>query len=225
MTALMSLRSRLALSRVALLVPGADASPGFVGELAAAGVDLLVVGATGDEAADVEIVRSLRAVHGTSRLLIATDNGAAAEPAAADVIHIHSPGWRLWGHYPSGHRWSLLGRCARDARTVRSPGEVWDYLFIGPLQRVTADSRALSEALKEQTPFRQGALPWFAYGNFSTVEVDQLAGMGVRRIALTADAVAEGDVAGRVSAISSTLRAAWDEDPEAVAYRFAAAAL
>lgn len=225
MTALMSLRSRLALSRVAVLVPGTEASPGFVGELVAAGVDLLVVGTTGDEAADADIIRSLRAAHGATRLLIATDNGAAAGPASADVVHIHSPGWRLWGQYPSGHRWSLLGRCARDARTVRSPGDVWDYLFVGPLERIDAGSRALSEALAEQAAFREGSLPWFAYGDFTADEVDQLVELGVRRIALTADAFAAGDVVSRVSAIGSVLRAAWDADPEAVAYRFAAAAL
>lgn len=228
MTALMSLRSRLALSKVALVVPGAVATPELAGRLVAAGLDLLVVGATDDARADADVVLALRAAVGTTRLLVATDNGAAAGPAQADVVHVHSPGWRLWGDYPSGHRWSLLGRCARDARTVRRPGDVWDYLFIGPLERVDPDSRALAEALAEQPPFVPKALPWFAYGDFDATGVRDLIGLGARRIALTSAAVSGGvggDVVERVAAISSALAAAWDADEAAQAYRMSAVAL
>lgn len=217
-TALMSLKSRLALARLALHVRADQADVPTLAPVLAAGVDLLVLGGSGDDAVDVDTLTSFRSVHGSSTLLLATDNGDAATQASADVVHIARPGWKMWGSYPRGHQWSLLGRGARDARTVRSPGDDWDYLFVGPLDLAQTDSRVLREAVPAQPAFSAEALPWFALGAFTPDSARTVVTAGVRRIALTPEALEAQDAVAAVQQIRAVLDAAWQADPAAAPY-------
>lgn len=214
----MSLKSRLALAKVALHVRADQADLAFLVPVIEAGVDLLVLGSRDDVDADVEALVTFRRAYGHVPLLLAIDNGDAAERASADVVHIERPGWKLWGSYPKGHEWTLLGRGARDARTVRKPGGDWDYMFVGPLEVTDTDSKVLQEALSEQKPLDAEALPWFALGAFTTATADDFISAGVRRIALTGDALEDGDPAALVRGIRAALDDAWKSDPAGFGY-------
>lgn len=224
-TALMSLRSRLALARLALQARADQADVARLAPVIAAGVDLLVLGASGDDELDAARVSEFREAYARLPLLLATANGDCAERASADVVHLASPGWKLWGSYPRGHQWSLLGRNACDARTVERPGDDWSYLFVGPLGDDDVDSPPFVEALEEQRPFGRDALPWFVLGGFTAVTVAPFLEAGARRVALTDAVLDDEDPAPRVGAVAAAVRQSWDEDAASRTYRMAAAAL
>lgn len=217
----MSLKSRLALARLALHIRAEQASVDQLAPVLAAGVDLLVLGSCGDDQRDAEVLRDFREVYARLPLLLAIDNPAAAQQASADVVHVERPGWKLLGGgQPRGHEWTLLGRNARDARTIRKPGNEWDYLFVGPLGTGHADTSAVRAAVEAQPPLTADALPWFAYGDFSLTDVEAALAVGARRIALGGDVLdADGDVAALVAGIAGPIDAAWAADPKASSYR------
>lgn len=221
----MSLKSRLAMAKLALHVRAEQADLEFLAPLLQAGVDLLVLGSTGDDERDAEILGGFREVYARLPLLLATDNGGAAEQASADVVHLERPGLRLFGSLPRGHQWTLLGRNARDERTIRKPGDDYAYLFVGPI-RDGAESEALADAVEHQRPFSDGALPWFALGEFTLDEVTAVLGAGARRVALGGDVLdRDEDSVAFIAAVKEALDAAWAEDPEGGAYRRRAVAL
>lgn len=221
---MMSLRARLALSKVALHARADQLDVEHLAPVILAGVDLLVLGSSGDKETDAGTVRAFRDAFAHTQLLLATDNGDAAELASADVVHLERPGWKLWGSYPKGHEWTLLGRGARDARTVRKPGDDWDYLFVGPLAVDDVDSRILVEAVTEQKPFAADTLPWFALCGFTLESVPRFVKAGARRIALTGDALESGDPVALVSGIKAVLNEAWEADEDSKRYRMSALA-
>lgn len=215
MTALMGLRTRLALAKVAVLVPGGLADVEALSSVVDAGVDLLVLEGSGGVDADVEVVRSMRNRWGTSTLLVGTAKKDVAAPAAADVVHLRRPGWRFFG-YPQGHEWSLLGRHAMEVGVVESPGDAFDYLFL-PLSR--PQDPLLAAGLTHQPPLTAGALPWFALGENDLSTVEGLLAAGARRIALTADVFSELDAGERVRTTAVAVARAWARDERAHGYR------
>lgn len=226
MTVMMSLRSRLALARLALSVPGDRVDPERMGRLLAAGVHLLVLGESGDDDLDVSNLMAWRQNMARPHLLTATSNGGIAKATSADLVHIERPGWKLWGDYPRGHEWTLLGRGVRDVRTVRRPGDVWDYLFVGPWQNGDgAASPLIREAVEQQPPLDHDALPWFALGDWTGDEVDELIAAGVRRIAFSGELLDHDDAEERLATASRALTQAWQDDEAAEAYRLSAVRL
>lgn len=226
MTAMMSLRSRLAMARLAVFVRKGQADVAALARLVKAGVDLLVLGNTGDVDADEVKVRACRTGITDRSLLTATANGDAAAGAAADVVHVEHPGWRLWGDYPRGHQWTLLGRNVSEPRTVRRPGDAWDYLFVKlgvPASAVS--SPVLEAAVKRQPPFSIDALPWFVFGDWTRRQVEELISAGARRVAYDGELLADESAADRLRETAELLRQAWEQDPAAAAYRAHAAAL
>lgn len=158
MTALMGLRTRLALARVALHVPGDRLDVETCASLAEAGVDLLVLGGTGDVDGDVAALVSVRKRLVGRPVLIATSSSSVAASAAADVVHLRRPGWRFWG-YPKGHAWGLLGRPAADPAVIESPGEDFDYLFVGPLTDVDGLSGRAAHSIWRAAPALRAPQP------------------------------------------------------------------
>lgn len=223
-TALMSLGSRLALARVALRARADQAEVDRLAPVIRAGVDLLVLGSAGDDARDADTLGAFREVYAHLPLLLATANGDCAQDASADVVHLARPGWRLWGSYPRGHQWSLLGRDAGDARTVSRPGDEWQYLFVGPLAEGDVDSPPFVEAVAQQEPFSREALPWFVLGDFRADSLAPFITAGARRVALTDVVLDDEDPVGRVAAIRAAVEHAWNGDGAAKSYRLAAAA-
>ncbi|GAB3822099.1 hypothetical protein GCM10028820_31730 [Tessaracoccus terricola] len=223
-TALMSLGTRLALARIALHARADQADVERLAPVIRAGVDLLVLGSAGDDARDADVLGAFREVYAHVPLLLATANGDCAKDASADVVHLEKPGWKLWGSYPKGHQWSLLGRNACDARTVRRPGGEWQYLFVGPLGADDVDSPPLAEAVATQRPFTRDALPWFVLGDFGAETIAPFLAAGARRVALTDTVLDDPDPVARVAAVRAAVERAWEGDGDAKAYRLAATA-
>lgn len=218
----MSLQSRLARARCALHVRADQTDPDFLQPILLAGIDLVVLGASDDVDADVEAVRRLRDRWMGQPLLVATDGAEVAQPAAADVAHVERPGWKLWGDYPRGHEWSLLGRGVRDGRTVGRPGKAWDYLFVGPVDPESGSQPLVEAGVREQEPFSPDALPWFVLGDFTAENAGHVLGMGARRLALGHDVVAAPDAVARVTALRALLDATWQADERSGPYLMAA---
>lgn len=214
----MSLQARLALARLALHVPADRVAVDLLSPLVAAGVDLLVLGASDDAGRDAARLRECRDVWGTTGLLVATANPDAAVPAAADVVHLARPGWKLWGDYPRGHRWSLLGRDVRDARTVARPGGAWDYLVVAPVDPADPDDALLRAALEHQPVFGARALPWFALVPCDVRAAGEVLTAGARRLALGPDVLDDDDAEALVRGLREAVDAAWASDPAAAAY-------
>lgn len=221
MTALVALTTRLALARVALLVPGGPVDMERLSNVVQAGVDLLILGGTDDVDQDVEVLRAVRNRFGATPLLTGTSSKDVAAPAAADVVHLRRPGWRFWG-YPKGHQWSLLGRHAGESAVVAAPGSDFDYLFLGPLVRPQGNAALLRAAVERQPPLTRDAVPWFALGDFSREDVGACLAAGARRIALTADVWDRDDAAEVVAATAEAVKRAWTSDDRFGDYRAAA---
>lgn len=216
MTALVGLATRLALAKVALHVPGETHGAEALGPLVDAGVDMLILGGSGDREADVDTLRSLRNRWGTTPLLLGTSSRKVASPASADVVHLPHPGWRLWG-YPQGHQWSLLGRHASSRSAVAGPGDDFDYLFVGPVTD-PLDEVVLA-AVETQRPLTAGALPWFALGNFDVEQATACLAAGARRIALTGQVLDRDDALDVVRGVAEAVARAWQTDERSQSYR------
>lgn len=216
MTALVGLRTRLALAKVAVLVPGEFSEPDTLAPIVDAGADLLILEGSGDVDADVTALQSMRNRWGTSMLLIGTASKKVAEPALADVVHLRRPGWRFFG-YPQGHQWSLLGRHVLEPDAVESPGDDFDYLFVGPVP--SADAPLLKSAVEHQPPLTRDAVPWFALGDFSVQEADACLQAGARRLAFTADTLQQDDAADRIRVIAECVVRSWAGDERSQAFR------
>ncbi|MFV0428880.1 MAG: hypothetical protein ACK5KO_05605 [Arachnia sp.] len=211
MTALMGLKPRLRRARLATYVAADHLKPEFLAQAVAAGSDLLLLAATGDVARDAEMIRAARSTFVSRHVLVATDDGAVAADAGADVVLLERP-----SEPRPGHEWTLLGRRTRDARTVRHPGR-FEFMFIGP--GISAGSPVLNAALVHQPVFDEAALPWFAYGPADDATVAQLIGRGVARIAVS---TAEADDPLRVlAAARDGLAEVW-RSPQAQQYRMRA---
>ena len=216
MTALVSLATRLAMARVALLIPGAAPEISRLAPVIEAGVDLLVLGGSDDVDADVEALRDVRRRWGATPLLVGTSSKKVAALASADVVHLRRPGWRFWG-YPEGHQWSLLGRNASEIDVVSRPGDAFDYLFVGPLEG--PDDSLLGAAVKRQPPLTPGAVPWFALGDFGVDDVAPVLAAGARRIALSGELAGRDDAADVVRGIAEAVTRAWASDDRSSGYR------
>lgn len=219
MTALVGLATRLALAKVALHVPGGTQDVETLAPIIDAGVDLLLLGGTGDVDADVETLRTIRNRYGATPLLLGTSSKTVAAPGSADVVHLARPGWRFWG-YPKGHQWSLLGRHADHSAIVRDPGEDFDYLFVGPLMDLDGD--VIRAAVKTQPPLTPRALPWFALGNFDVDDAEACLTAGARRIALTGEVLERDDAVEVVRRVAEAVTRAWEADENSEAFRFEA---
>lgn len=213
----MGLRQRLGLTKLALWVRPDQVDRELLRPALGAGVDLLVLGSCGDDQRDAELLADFREEYARLPLLLATDNGGAAAEAKADVVHLERPGWRLWWGYPKGHDWSLLGRNARDARTIRSAAKDFDYLFLGPLPESMQDSTALQAAIVEQPVFAEAALPWFAL--VEAAQAAEAIQAGAYRIALSGQVLDEADPVSTLEAISASLREAWQSADAARQYQ------
>ena len=225
MTIMFSLKSRLALARVALRVRADQADPEALAPLLNAGVDLVILGAGEDTDGDVEIFKKFRSATARSKLLIATEDLRAGAEVQADVVHVARPGWRTIGGIQKPHRWSLIGRDARDQRTVGKPGDAYDYLFVGPLDGGDPNSRLLQAALNDQPTFSAGAKPWFATGDLTVADVSDLVARGVGRIALPPTVIDQHrDPAAFITAVRYAVQQAW-ATPEAKTYALRSARL
>ncbi|RMB59662.1 hypothetical protein [Tessaracoccus antarcticus] len=215
MTALVSLATRLSLAKVALHVHADRADVEALAPVLAAGVDLLLLGGSGDVKDDVETLRTFRRRFAHTRLLLGTDDEDVAEPAAADVVHFRRRHW-VRAH-TKGHEWGLRGVDVLHESALESPGEDFDYLFVGSAIGLPGDLLAAAVAL--QPPLTAGAVPWFAVATPFTGEVAGCLAAGARRIALTDEIVQRDDAADVVGSIAEAVSRAWADDERTPDYR------
>lgn len=205
------------MARLALFVTAEQADVRALAAPMHAGVDLLILGDSGDPQRDAATLREFREQWGRTQMLLGTANPEAGEIAAADVVHLAKPHW--WSAPPKRpHEWSVLGRTLRDARTVRGAGERYDYFVIGP--DVAPDSRVVAAAVEAQPCFDPDATAWFATA--APGQAEAFVEVGVRRLALGPEALAEPDPASRIAEAAAVLKRTWDADPKVKAYRFGA---
>ncbi|MDO5067385.1 MAG: hypothetical protein Q4D96_08920 [Propionibacteriaceae bacterium] len=201
MTALVSLRSRLLLCRLAVSLPLAEAASLLEG-LAGAGVDLVVMHGTGEVEATHRCWAELNAQWGR-RLLLAHD----VPEAMGDVV-LTSGGRGRSAARP--HPYTLLGWQVADRRSVQDTSP-HDFL-------VLSGERLIATALASDPPLDEEARPWFVAGSFSPDRVQHLIAAGVRRVLLT-----ENPGLDELGEIARMLRASWHEDP--LGQRFLAQAI
>ncbi|MEO7587302.1 MAG: hypothetical protein ABIS84_04665 [Arachnia sp.] len=218
MTALVSLATRLSLAKVALHVHADQADVDTLAPVVDAGVDLLLLGASGDVENDVETLRAFRRRYAHTRLLLGTDDEDVAEPGAADVVHFRRRHW-LRSH-AKGHEWGLRGVDVLHESALASPGEDFNYLFVGSAIGLPEDLLAAAVAL--QPPLTPDALPWFAVATPFTGQVAGALAVGARRIALTEDVVRRDDAEDVVGSIAEAVAQAWADDERTPDYRRAA---
>lgn len=198
MTALVSLRSRLLLSRLAVRLPvdqTADRMEGF----AEAGVDLVVMTGGNDPELVAETWQELNSRWGR-RVLLAHDLPRASGDL---VVTVGGPGGELVRPHPEG----LLGWWIGDRRSVTATSNS-DFLVVsGSAPGITG------AALQAEPPLSPQARPWFLAGDLDLARVQQLIGSGVRRVLLTR--IPEPD---ELAGISRSLREAWRADPQGQAF-------
>lgn len=214
MTALVSLAARLSLAKVALHVSADQASIAALEPVLAAGVDLLILGGSGDVELDVEELREFRQKYARTRMLLGTDSEDVAVPGAADVVHFNRRHW-LRGH-TKGHQWSLRGFNAGHDAALASPGDDFDYVFVGPLTDGRED--LLASAVRHQPPLTAGALPWFAMVG-SEDEMAECLAAGARRVALCGDLLRRDDACDVVARTAEAVAQEWSVDDRTPAYR------
>lgn len=202
------------MARLALVVDPDQADVHALAPVMHAGVDLLVLGDSGDVEADAQTIRDFREQWARTQLLLGTAHQAAGEAASADLVHTEKPGW-FFHNVKRPHEWSLMGRGARDARAIRSPGDDYDYLFVGPTE--DPGSRLISAALEHHPVFTVESLPWFVLT--TPKAVPGMLEAGARRIALGPDALRCGDPVTVVADTLAQIDAAWQGDPAQADYR------
>lgn len=205
------LTTRLRLARLALTVPAEDADVQALGPLLHAGVDLLILGDSGEAERDAATLRGFRERWGMSQLLLATANAQAAGLCSADVVYhqAEAPPSRP-------HGFSLLGCGIHDVDAVASAGESFDFFLLDE----APGSPVLDAALAQQPVFDAASTPWFA-----RTAPQQAAGViatGARRLAVDRSTLVTEDPAGELGPIASELKRAWKNDPESFGYVSAA---
>lgn len=212
-----SLKTRLHMARLALVIDADKADVHQLAPVMHAGVDMLILGGSGDDEADTLKLQQFRSQWGHTQLLLGTSNADAGQAAKADVLHVETPGF--WGKIPDPpHEWTLMGRSARDRRTVKSAAGKFDYVFVGP--DVSASSPALSAARERMPHFDVESTPWFLRG--AATAADDLIVAGAIRLALGPELLEFDDPVAETRRIVTALGSAWDAHPASKDYRRAA---
>ncbi|RRD06587.1 hypothetical protein EII34_02880 [Arachnia propionica] len=194
MTALVSLRSRLLLCRLAVTLPLVEAASRLEG-LAGAGVDLVVTTSTVDAQETHRRWLELNRQWGRQVLLAHDVLGAGGDV----IVATGWPGRRMARPHP----YTLLGWRVGDRRSVRveSPH---DFLVLDG-----AAPQLITAAMVSDPPLSPEARPWFVAGRFSPDRVQRLVEVGARRVLLTGTPGLD-----EVGEISRLLRDSWHADPK-----------
>ena len=219
MTALVSLESRLRVSKVAVVLPphttGAEAI-----EFATHGADLLVF-SLGDRdhedvAKEVRIARN--GLFGRATL-VAVDRLDLALEVGADLVFLKRPGWRPFG-YPRPHRYTIFGRSISGPDEAGSlAGDPFQFAFVGTAIGSGKVSNIISEMALRYRPLGLPAAPvWFAAGGISSGTIEDVLAAGARRVAVSNAIFEASDPLQETARLAEAVAAAWDNDADTRAY-------
>ena len=219
MTALVGLKTRLRMARLALVVPPDHAEP-EAADFAAHGADLLLFTRgerSVEEAANViDVAR--RRLFGL-QTIVATDSNDVGEACQADVVYYRRPGWRPFG-FRRPHEFALLGRSIDGADQADAvDGDPFSFAFVGPAVDDGRVTDALEEMARRYPPMSLPAGPvWFAAGGVEPGNVSSVTAAGARRVAVSTAVFRASDPFAVTEELAAALRAAWVSDPSAEAY-------
>lgn len=219
MTALVGIKTRLRLARLAIVVPPEHSGPESA-DFAAHGADLLIF-TRGDRSVDdaAEAISVARKRLFGLQTVVGTDDSEVAEASLADVLYLRRPGWRPFG-YKRPHEHALIGRSIdRAAEADRIDGDPFDFGFIGPAIDGGAVGHEVAELarLYPATALPAGPL-WFAAGGITPDNVGQVIAAGARRVVVSTAVFSGSDAFATTRAIADQLAEAWDGDPGARSY-------
>ncbi len=219
MTALVGLKTRLRLARLAVVIPPDKAEP-EAADFAAHGADLLLFTRgerSVEEAAEViDVAR--RRLFGL-QTIVATDSADVGEASKADVVYYRRPGWRPFG-FRRPHEYSLLGRSIDGADQGDAvDGDPFNFAFVGPAVDDDRVTDALEEMARRYPPMALPAGPvWFAAGGIDPGNVAAVIEAGARRVTVSSSVFRSDEPFAVTQALADALKAAWVAEPGAEAY-------
>lgn len=219
MTALVGLKTRLRMARLALVIPP-DQADASAADFAAHGADLLILSRGGrsvDEAAEVlDVAR--RRLFGL-QTIVATDSADVGEACNADVVFYRRPGWRPFG-IRRPHDFSLLGRSIdgpEDADKI--DGDPFTFGFVGPAVVNGRVSDEVAEMARQYPPMSLPAAPvWFAAGGIEMGNIAEVLAAGARRAVVSTAVFRAADPFAATQELADALKAAWLVEPGAEHY-------
>jgi thiamine-phosphate pyrophosphorylase len=208
---------RLARAALCLLVDGGPDAHGFearVADLFAAGVPMLQL--RDKRLSDDALLARTRAALAAARrqsslappLVIVNDRVAIAALAGADGVHVGA------ADMPVAEARRLLGPAALIGRTAHGITEAEaavaagaDYLGVGPCYPSATKSFSSHAPREFLTAAGRLPLPVFAIGGVTSDRLVELAGLGIRRVAVAAAVTSAADPAAAVQALLAGIRA------------------
>jgi thiamine-phosphate pyrophosphorylase len=237
-TALMGLDARLRLARLYLCTDPRERQGDLEAFLAAAlagGVDVVQIRQPGlrpEARRDaLEVARRAAARH---QALVGVDGPPAlAGELGADLLHLDQAddaAATVRTHLPSP---VLVGRSTHDGRQADAAlaDDGLDYVWVGPVRAPSAPRGQpavgldlVQQAARTAPVFSMSSKPWFAAGGITARNLDAVLQAGARRICVAGAISTASDPQQAAEQLSRTLRDAWQSDPAAERYTFAAAA-
>lgn len=219
MAALVGLRTRLRLARLAVVIPADEAEP-RAADFAAHGADLLVFtrgDRTVEEAAEVIGVARKR-LFGL-QTIVATDSCDVGQAAKADAVFYRRPGWRPFG-FRRPHEFALLGRSLDGPdHADRLDGEPFSFGFVGPAVQDGEVGRGVVDMAHRYPPMALPAHPvWFAAGGITPETIGAVLAAGARRVVVSSAIFASDDPFATTQLLADALKVAWIAEPGADLY-------
>jgi thiamine-phosphate pyrophosphorylase len=237
-TALMGLEARLRLARLYLCTDARERQGDLAAFLAAAlagGVDVVQIRQPGlrpEARRDaLEVARHAAARH---QALVGVDGPPAlAAELGTDLLHLDQADdatATVRTHLPPP---VLVGRSTHDARQADDAlaDESLDYVWVGPVRAPAAPHGQpavgldlVRHAARTAPVYSISSKPWFAAGGITATNLEAVLEAGARRVCVATAVTTASDPQQVAEQLSRSLRDAWQADPAAERYAFAAAA-
>ncbi len=231
-TVLMGLTTRLRLARLQLVTDtrgGGRAFGDYCATVFQSGVDLLMVREPGLAAGPLtEALAMARSVAiQLNKLVVVYHDVAVAKEFGADVLQLGAVGSEATAAAKAAqHEYALIGTATHDEAglTAALADVAVSYVTVGPVfggshPRHRLPGLEFVRQATQQVPVADSASkPWFAIGGVTQQTLTEVLDAGARRVVLTQGAIGTQDPAEVVTAVSGTLRDAWQADPSLDGY-------
>lgn len=228
----MGIDARLRLAKVALSVDARSGRGGLTDFLEAVlpgGVDIVTVDdptLPGERLA--ALVEEARAVAFPHRGLVAVADAVdVAARIEADLVQVRQRNADLAAVRHRLHRWAKVGLVVRDAAELEAAlaHPSVGYLLLesdrGPSGSPGA-GELVRTAVSLAPPGTPSSKPWFAASGADEDEVEELIGVGARRLAVGTAVTRADDPRAVARRLATRVRKAWDDDPAMERYALGA---